>query len=252
LSYTPDGGRRVTLLPMTDISLSDALDAAAYALVGERCRHAHLHDIRGELQTLQSSLELLARSAKTPADNIALADKATALARRALANHEKALVEFVNQTTPHDEAAVAVDVRDMVNSALRSLRNDAANKSITFKVESAADLRIVAQPYRSRLLIMGLFAMTIDELPRGAAVTVTLCRAESDVLIEIQSAVKWPAVRSPEDLWSSATSQVPPHDLLLAVTSRWASANGGRVEPPQDSQSHPALRLYYPRSLPES
>jgi hypothetical protein len=211
---------------MTDISLSDALDAAAYALVGERCRHAHLHDIRGELQTLQSSLELLARSAKTPADNIALADKATALARRALANHEKALVEFVNQTTPHDEAAVAVDVRDMVNSALRSLRNDAANKSITFKVESAADLRIVAQPYRSRLLIM--------------------------VLIEIQSAVKWPAVRSPEDLWSSATSQVPPHDLLLAVTSRWASANGGRVEPPQDSQSHPALRLYYPRSLPES
>jgi hypothetical protein len=237
---------------INNLSLNDALDAAAYAFVGERCRHAHLHDIRGELQTLQSSLELLARSAKNPTDNTALADKATALARRALANHEKALVEFVNHITPHEEAAVTVDVREMVNSALRSLRNDAANKSVTFKVESAADLHIVAQPYRSRLLILGLFAMTIDELNRGAAVTVTLGRADSDVLIEIQSAVIWPPVRSPEDLWSSATSQVPPHDLLLAVTSRWASANGGRVEPPQESQSRPALRLYYPRSPSES
>jgi len=237
---------------MTDLSLNDALDAAAYALVGTRCRHAHLHDIRGELQTLQSSLELLARSARTQTDKSAIADKATALARRALANHEKALVEFVNQTTPHEEAAVAIDVGELVGSALRCLRNDAANKSITFKVESTPNLRIVAQPYRSRLLILGLFAMTIDELSRGSVVTVKLCRAESDALIEIQSAVIWPAVRGPEDLWSSATSRVPPCDLLLAVTSRWASANGGRVEPPQESQSHPALRLYYPRSLAES
>jgi signal transduction histidine kinase len=241
--------RPVTLLAMSDLSLNDALDAAAYALVGERCRHAHLHDIRGELQTLQSSLELLARSARNPTEKIALAEKATALARRALANHEKALLEFVNQITPHAEATAAVDVREMVNGALRFLRNEAANKSITFNVEAAADLRIVAHPYRSRLLILGLFAMTIDELRHGAAVTVTLGRADSHVLIEIQSDVVWPAVRSPEDLWSSATSEVPLRELLLAVTSRWASANGGRVELPQETQSRPALRLYYPGSV---
>jgi hypothetical protein len=91
--------------------------------------------------------------------------------------------------------------------------------------------------------------MSIDELRPGAAVTVTLGRADSDVLIAIQSDVVWPAVRSPEDLWSSATSKVPLRELLLAVTSRWASANGGRVELPQENQSHPALRLYYPGSV---
>ncbi len=117
--------RPVTLPPMTELSLNDALDAAAFALVGERCRHAHLHDIRGELQTLQSSLELLARSAKNPTEKIALAEKATALARRALASHEKALLEFVNQITPHVEAPAPVDVREMVDGALRFLRNPA-------------------------------------------------------------------------------------------------------------------------------
>jgi len=229
---------------MNALSLGDALDAAAYALVGERCRHAHIHDIRGELQTLQSSLELLARSARNPGENIALAEKATALARRALANHEKSLVDFVNQTTPHEEAAVAVDVRDMVNRALVILRNDAANKSITFKVESAVDLRILAQPRRSRLLILGLLAMTIDELSAGSVVNVLLSREDSQIVIEIQSDVICPAIRAPEDLWKGAAGEVPPFDLLLAVTSRWAGANGGRVD-----QVPRALRIYYPRSL---
>jgi signal transduction histidine kinase len=233
----------------TTLSLSDALEAAAYALVGERCRHAHIHDMRGELQTLQSSLELLARSAKASGENIALADKATNLARRALANHEKSLVEFMNQVTPHDAAAVAVDVGEMVEGALRSLHNDAAGKSIAISVEAAPDLRIVAQPYRARLLVLGLLAMTIDELPTGAAVAVTLGQADSQVLIEIKSEVSRPAIRSPENLWAGTPPHgVPPYDLLLAVTSRWASTNGGRVES-QLSPRPPALRIYYPRSL---
>jgi signal transduction histidine kinase len=232
--------------------LGDALDAAAYALVGERCRHAHIHDIRGELQTLQSALELLARSARNPGENIALAEKATALARRALANHEKSLVDFVNQTTPHEEAAAAVDVRDMVNRALLILRNDAANKSITFTVESSADLRILAQPHRARLLILGLLALTIDELSTGAVVKVLLSREDSHVVIEIQSDVICPAIRAPEDLWKGAARAVPPFELLLAVTSRWAAANGGRVEAPVNSPVPRALRIYYPRSLSDS
>lgn len=232
---------------MNALSLGDALDAAAYALVGERCRHAHIHDIRGELQTLQSSLELLARSARNPGENIALAEKATALARRALAGHEKSLIDFVNQTTPHDEAAVAVDVRDMVNRVLLILRNDAANKSITFKVESIADLGILAQPHRARLLILGLLAMTIDELSAGSVVKVLLSREDAQVVIEIQSDVVCPAIRTPEELWNGTARAVAPLDLLLAVTSRWAVANGGRVEP----NSHPprALRIYYPGSM---
>lgn len=232
---------------MKALSLGDVLDAAAYAFVGERCRDAHIHDIRGELQTLQSSLELLARAARNPGENIALAEKATALARRALANHEKSLVDFVNQTTPHEEAAVAVDVCDMVNRALLILRNDVANKSITFKVESAADLRILAQPHRSRLLILGLLAMTIDELSAGSVVKVLLSREDSQVVIEIQSDAIGRAIRAPEDLWSGGAQTVTPRDLLLAVTSRWAAANGGRV-----SQVPRELRIYYPRSQCDS
>jgi len=232
---------------MNALSLGDALDAAAYAWVGARCRHAHLHDIRGELQTLQSSLELLARSARNAGENIALAEKATALARRALASHEKSLVDYVNRMTPHEEAAVPIEVRDMVNRALGILRNDAANKSITFKVESGAELRIRAQPYRAELLILGLLAMTIDELSAGSVVKVLIQARDSHVVLEIQSDLICPAIRAPEDLWCGAIP-VSPLELLLGVTSRWAAANGGRVEASVDSRASGVLRIYYPRS----
>src|SRR5580704_5238722 len=101
------------------LPISDVLEAAAYAVVGERCRQAHLHDARGELQTLHSTIELLARAAKTPGENAAMAEKASALAKRALANHEKSLVELLNRMTPHEASMATVNVGQLVSEVLR-------------------------------------------------------------------------------------------------------------------------------------
>jgi hypothetical protein len=228
------------------LPLSDVLEAAAYAVVGERCRQARLHDARGELQTLHSAIELLARAAKTPGENTVVADKASALAKRALTVHEKSLVELLNRMTPHNAAAAPLNVGRLVSEALRILRNDALSKSIEFRFESLADVSIEAQPSLCEMVILGVSAMTIDELAAGASVAVAVGRVDGQAYIEWKSDISWPAVRKPEDLWHAAQSSLSPCELLLAVARHWASANGGRVELPADPQARDALRIYYP------
>jgi hypothetical protein len=228
------------------LPLSDVLEAAAYAVVGERCRQAHLHDARGELQTLHSAIELLARAAKTPGENAAMAEKASALAKRALANHEKSLVELLNRMTPHDANMATVNVGQLVGEVLRILRNDALSKSIDFRFTAAADVSIEAQPNLCEMVILGLCAMTIDELAAGASIAVTVGRLDSQAYIEWKSDIPWPAVRRPEELWHSARASLSPYELLLAVAWRWTTTNGGRVELPADPHARGALRIYYP------
>jgi hypothetical protein len=231
------------------LPISDVLEAAAYAVVGERCRKAHLHDARGELQTLHSAIELLARAAKTPGENAALADKASALAKRALANHEKSLVELLNRMTPHDAAVAAVNLGRLVSEVLRILRNDALSKSIDFRFQAVADVSIKAQPNLCEMVILGLCAITIDELAAGTRIDVTVGRSDSHAYIEWKSDIPWPAARRPEDLWHSARATLSPYELLLAVAWRWTSMNGGRIELPADVGARDSLRIYYPIHL---
>jgi hypothetical protein len=228
------------------LPLSDVLEAAAYAVVGERCLQAHLHDARGELQTLHSAIELLARAAKSPGENAALAEKASALARRSLASHEKSLIELLNRMTPHDATVVSVDVGELVGAVLRILRNDALSKSIVFRFDAVQGVFIVAQPHLCEMVVLGLCAMTIDELAAGASINVSVGRSDSHAFIEWKSDIPWPTVRTPEDLWRSAKATLTPYELLLAVAWRWTTTNGGRVELPTEPQVRDVLRIYYP------
>jgi hypothetical protein len=228
------------------LPISNVLEAAAYAVVGERCRHAHLHDARGELQTLHSAIDLLARAAKTPGDNAALAEKACALAKRALANHERSLVDLLNRMAPHDAAVVAINVGKLVSDVLRILRNDALRKAIVFRFDAPLDVFIVAQPHLCEMVILGLCVMTIDELAAGASIGVTVGRSDSHAFIEWQTDTPWPNVRSPEHLCHAAHETLSPYELLLAVAWRWTSTNGGRVELPAERYLQDALRIYYP------
>jgi hypothetical protein len=228
------------------LPISDVLEAAAYAVVGERCRQAHLHDARGELQTLHSAIELLVRAAKTPGENTALADKASAVAKRALAIHEKSLVELLNRMTPHNAAVARLNVGRLVSEALRILRNDALSKSIEFRFETLADVSIEARPNLCEMVILGLCAMNIDEVAAGACIAVSVGQMDGLAYVGWKSDIPWPALRKPEDLWHSAQATLSPYELLLAVAWHWTSTNGGRVELPANPQVRDAMRIYYP------
>src|SRR6202022_2499989 len=104
----------------------DVLDAAVQTLINERCHRAYVHDMRGGLQAVYSSLEVLARSAKHGAPNAVLIDNASSIAKRAMANHEQALVDIVNQVTGPDDAPTVVNLATLAKRAQRFYPNKAS------------------------------------------------------------------------------------------------------------------------------
>jgi hypothetical protein len=235
---------------MKAISRIDMLEAAAYALVSQRCRQSYLHDIRGGLQALHSAVELLVRAANKPGDNPALAEKAAALARRAMQKQEKSLVELMDQITPPPEIASTVNVGDLVCDILHFIRNDAAGKSIAFRLEALGDVLVLAQPHKFRLLILGLCSTLTDGLAPGSVVDVAVVRTDSDALVEFRSSMPC-AVVNPEDLWNSAGAMSSPCELLLALAQQWAAVHGGRLELSKELHLPNTLRIYYPLASAE-
>lgn len=230
---------------MKAITPIDMLEAAAYALVSERCRASYIHDIRGGLQALYGGIELLARAARSP-DNSGLADKAAGLARNALAKHEKALVELVDQLTPRAEAAAPVNVGELFGDILQFIRNDVANKSITFRLHAARDIVVPAEAHKIRLLLLGLSITLTDGLAAGTVVDVTVARSNHQALIRFASIVPCLLIPTLEQIWGSTDPVSSARELLLSLTQSWAAANGGRLEIPVDAKGLNAVDLYYP------
>jgi hypothetical protein len=227
------------------LALSDFLEAAAYAVVGERCRQAHLHDLRGELQTLHSSLELLMRAAKTPGTHAPLAEKAGALAKKTLLDHEKSLVELLNVLTPHGESATPVDVGGLMGDIVRFLRNDASRKSIVLRLDAPPGISILAHPHKSKVALLGLCSMTLDELPAGASLTISVGQCDSLAFVEWKSDRPLTAADTPLESWDPPRA-LSPYELLLVFAWRWTSANGGRMDLPSTERGRETMRLYYP------
>jgi hypothetical protein len=231
---------------MKSLSTIDILEAAAHALVSERSRQSYLHDIRGELQALHAAVELLMRAANSPQGSAALAEKAATLAKRAALNHERWLVEFLDQLTPQREVPVRVNVGELLEEVLRFVRNDAVNKSVTFRSELARDIVVLAQAHKFRMLILGLCSTLADGLVPGSIIDVAVSRSDGDALVEFRSTVPCSSIPSPEELWPPGGRAGSEFELLLSLTRRWSGENGGSLELSGEVHLPHALRLYYP------
>jgi hypothetical protein len=224
----------------------DVLEAAVYAFVTERYRRSYLHDIHGDLQGLYGGVELLVRAADGRASNAALADKAAALVKRALQNHEKMLIDLVNQVAPRSETPTAVNMGDLAADVLRFVRNDFASKSVTFRLKSAPDVVVLAQPGRLRTLILGLSAAAADGLAPESVVEVDVARSEAHAVLEFRSMKSYRAFAADsEEAWCAGSAASCPDELVLALTRRWMFAIGGRVELTGDGVPS-TMRIFYP------
>ena len=226
----------------------DVLDAAVQTLINERCHRAYIHDMRGGLQAVYSSLEVLARSAKHGTPNTLLIDNASSIAKRAMANHEQALVDIVNQVTGPDDVPAVVNLVSLVKQAQQFLRNDALSKGIKLGLPGCEDVLVFSQRNKLRSLILGLFAVGIDGLPTGAELRVELHRVDGYALLELRSDLTYDDIREAEDLLCHEPVDLRPQELVLGFARRWISANGGRVEihAPVGAQQQTGLRIYYP------
>ena len=167
--------------------MEDVLAAAVQTLINDRCRQAYIHDMRGGLQAIYTSFEALARSAKNGAQNAALIDSASSMAKRAMAHHEQALVDIVNQVTGTEGAAEVVDLGRLLQEAQQFLRNDALSRGISLRSSAQENVLVLAQRNKLRSLVLGLHAVGIDALPAGAELHVELSLEGSFALLELRS-----------------------------------------------------------------
>jgi hypothetical protein len=232
---------------MTTWQVDDVLGGAIQTWINERCRRAYIHDMRGSLQAIYTSFEVLARSARNDLQNNAtLVDRASSMAKRAVERHEQALTDIVNQVTGSEGAAEVVNVPELVQQTLQFLRNDAHTKGITLRLSGCDDVFVLTQRNKLRSLILGLLALAIDTLPSGAEFQVDLSRSESFALLELRSEMTYGAMREAEELLCHDPINLQPQELVLAFARHWISAKGGRVQLPSPEVGQCGLRIYYP------
>jgi hypothetical protein len=232
---------------MTTWQVDDILDGAVQTLINERCRRAYIHDMRGSLQAIYTSFEVLARSARNDLqNNITLIDRASSMAKRAVERHEQALTDIVDQVTGPDGAAEVVNMQELMQQALQFLRNDAHAQGITLRLSGSDDVLVLTQRNKLRSLVLGLLALGIDALPSGAELHVDLSRSESFSLLELRSEVTYGAIREAQELLCRDRINLQPQELVLAYVRHWITAKGGRVELPSPVVAQSGLRIYYP------
>lgn len=218
-----------------------------HAMLSEKYRQAYLHDMRGGLQAIRNSLELLARTMKTADANPAVAEKAADLAKRALAGHEKALEQTVDHLIPRDEPAVAVDLAALLRELLGFLQNTIAARGLPVHFTDAGNISVSAQPGRLRLVLLALLSSAIDFPAKLTALNVTLRREANDVYLELPGGDAFERVdAAPGDTeWGTEERR-----LTWSVSRQFLEANGGSLACPADGAAAGILRIGYPLCAP--
>jgi len=210
--------------------MDDVLDAAVHSLINARCRQAYLHDLRGGLQAVFSSVELLSRAAKRGDADAARLDHITGLAKRAMVNQEQSLLNIVNQITFTPEAASAFDLAQLLREVQQFLRNDAAQKGVGLEIDARLELTVSAPRTPLRSLLAGLIALSIDALPADALLQIDLTQLGNAAVLELRCGRTFRAIRSSMDLLRVVDEQLQPQDLVLSALRRWVLTHRGRIE----------------------
>ena len=231
---------------MTPISHQEMLEAAACGWISRRCRQAYLHDLRGELQTLHSSVDLMVRATKGDSRNADFAEKASSLAKRTMANCESSISRLVDQMVPASESPSVVDVTELANSVVRFVRNDAARKSVTIDLHSTSALFLKAEVNQFRLYLLGLIVATLDGLAPGSVMEIRLSRSKEDAVLEVTSDMPCTSIPEPQMLWQPSHSPLTPYALYLMLAKQWVLASGGELELVDGRPLPNVLRLICP------
>jgi hypothetical protein len=239
---------------VSDMLFGDVLEAAARATINARCARAYMHDVRGTMQAVYSGFELLWRSAKSPGDNLPRIERAGDMAKRAISNHEKFMVEVMQQLTFQHTSRTVLDLGALVAEVTLFLRNDAANKEIDFAFTHDANITIAVERERLHLLILGLLTAAIDELPAGSVLCMHLAQVANQARLTIGADFSDCGKRMSDEAERQPAGSLTARDLAVMFARQFLLANGGRLEfDDSDARSDARdgqLQIYYPLASP--
>ena len=226
--------------------VGDVFDAALPTLINERCRQSYIHEMRGGLQAIHSSFELLVRSAQQGGVSAPQVERAAALAKRAMASQERTMLEIIEQLTVSEGEPASVNVIELMSEVQRFLRNDASRRNVRISVAGDKSMQISTPLNKLRTLLLGLLAFSIDALPVGGELKIEVSCAAEDACVSFHSELSFGEICSAEAILRDGAREVQPRDLILGSMQRWLQKHGGRVVSRSGVGSHNDLRIYHP------
>jgi signal transduction histidine kinase len=224
----------------------DIIDAALQSFSNQRCRHAIVHDVRGGLQAVSSSLELLSRSAKTGWSDPDKLEKVASLAKRALLNHERGLTEMLDQLLTLADTAARVNVANLVEELRRFLRSDCESRDIRLSIDGDPGLYIHMPPITLRRVLSNLLTLHLDAAPSGTELKLAFKRTAEHGCLELSGPRAFGSSDSADPIVSFDGSTIPRAQLVLAGARHWLPKAGARLELVTGTPG--VLRIYCPLS----
>lgn len=229
---------------MRQKSLEQVLRLVLQGMLNEQFAGAYLHDMRGGLQAMRNSIELLTRSARGIGDPAAV-DRAAELAKRALAGHERTLSGVIDDMVVRDEPPASVDVAALLREVLVFLQNAIAAKELIPCDPPASSLYVTGERKKLHLCLMALISNVIDYLPRGAALNVRLYRDAEELFLEIPGGNLYETVGLSDD-GKGLPGEIGQLELTLKVCRAIVGAHGGRIVFRSDDSGDGVLQICHP------
>ena len=212
------------------------------ARINERCALAYQHDVRGTLQAVYSTVELLKRSLAAQAPDPARIKKVSELASSALQRHEESTLAMLDTLTLHHLPPTALDLGALAGAVGRFLRSEAASRQISIAVHESSGVTITVAANTFRNLLTGLLLLTIDSTPTAGEVLVTVGERHAMATVELLGSGSGPgnqyAAACRDDL-------ADPVDLTLRYATAYLEARGGGLAV-DTTPSGSRVRLSYP------
>jgi signal transduction histidine kinase len=191
-------------LPAADIA-----EAALHALITQRCQRAYAHELRNSLQGIYTGFDVLTRMLDGKTSTKLPSDKAGAVVRKSIANHDQSLEQIRKHLTLQNDAPEAVRVDELLRSLTSFLNNDASSKQVRLDTRSEA-LVANARPSKIRLVLLGLITDGIDAMTDGGELVITTAVAAQNVVLELtmtRAQLPWPesAAEAGEGNWTVQT-----------------------------------------------
>ncbi len=213
---------------MADEWRDNLLHTTALARINERCALAYQHDVRGTLQAVYSTVELLKRALGAGTPDPARIEKVAALATGALQRHEEATLAMLDMLTGRPLSPAALDLGELVVAVGRFLRNEAAAREITLTVHDTSGVTVMAAANGLRTLLVGLLLLAIDSAPRSGEVVMTVTRRGDSATVELLAAGRPVAVGEPAR--TGGRGLVVTADTTVTYARNYLEERGGGLE----------------------
>ena len=200
---------------MNSLSEAELQELALRAIVAQRCQRAYLHDLRGGLQALSSSFELLSRAANAKPPNAALVEKSTTFFKRASLEHERTLERSLIDICGSSEERAPLKLRGLLQEVVSFLQNDALSKDVKLVLSADDVVSVAANRSNVRLVVLSLLTQGMDQSVPGTTITIRLSASPRPTL---------------DITGISGNGHSAEFGVFLPVSQRLMAMDGGMIE----------------------